>query len=52
MKAILWGAGYATRLYPLSKDKGKLLLEVAGEKITDHIVEKLFKFPKLMKIEK
>src|SRR5699024_2981929 len=41
MKAILLGAGYATRLYPLTKDRAKPLLEVAGKTITDHIVEKI-----------
>lgn len=42
MKAILLGAGYATRLYPLTKNnKAKPLLEVAGKTITDDIVEKI-----------
>lgn len=40
MKAILLGAGYATRLYPLTKNRAKPLLEVSGKTITDHIVEK------------
>lgn len=41
MKATLLGAGYATRLYPLAKNKAKPLLEVAGKTIMDHIVEKM-----------
>lgn len=47
MKAILLGAGYATRLYPLTKDKAKPLLEVAGKTITDHIVEKIVQVPEV-----
>lgn len=41
MKAIVLAAGYATRLYPLTKDRPKSLLEVAGKTILDHIVEKM-----------
>ncbi|MEM5568744.1 nucleotidyltransferase family protein [Aerococcus viridans] len=50
MKAILLGAGYATRLYPLTKDKAKPLLEVAGKTITDHIVEKIVQVPEVDEI--
>ncbi|MGP6146524.1 nucleotidyltransferase family protein [Jeotgalibaca sp. A122] len=41
MKAIILAAGYATRLYPLTKDRPKPLLEVAGKMILDFIVEKI-----------
>lgn len=47
MKAILLGAGYATCLYPLTKDKAKPLLEVAVKTITDHIVEKIIQVPEV-----
>ncbi|MFW5442242.1 nucleotidyltransferase family protein [Aerococcus urinaeequi] len=50
MKAILLGAGYATRLYPLTKNKAKPLLEVAGKTITDHIVEKIVQVPEVDEI--
>lgn len=50
MKAILLGAGYATRLYPLTKDKAKPLLEVAGKTIIDHIVEKIINVPQIDEI--
>ena len=50
MKAILLGAGYATRLYPLTKDRAKPLLEVAGKTITDHIVEKIIEVPEIDEI--
>ena len=41
MKCIILAAGYATRLYPLTKDKPKPLLEVAGKPILQHILEKV-----------
>ena len=40
MKAILLVAGYATRLYPLTKNKPKTLIDVAGKPIIAHILEK------------
>jgi len=40
IKAIVLSAGYATRLYPLTKDKPKPLLEVAGKPIIEHIISK------------
>ncbi len=41
MKAIIPAAGYATRLYPLTKDTPKALLEVKGKPIIEHILVKL-----------
>jgi len=41
MKALILAAGYATRLYPLTKDYPKPLLEVRGRPIIDYIVGKL-----------
>src|SRR3989338_5846128 len=41
MKAIILAAGYATRLYPLTKDKAKPLLSVAGKPIIEHIISKV-----------
>ena len=41
MKAILLVAGYATRLYPLTKDKPKALLNVGGKPILTHILDKI-----------
>ncbi|WP_058308570.1 nucleotidyltransferase family protein [Gracilibacillus massiliensis] len=43
MKCIILAAGYATRLYPLTKYKAKPLLEVAGKPILNHIIEKVEK---------
>ena len=41
MKAIILAAGYATRLYPLTKNFPKPLLEVGGKMILDHLVDQL-----------
>ena len=43
MKAIILAAGYAKRLYPLTKDKSKALLPLAGKPIIGHIVDSLSK---------
>ena len=43
MKVIILAAGYATRLYPLTKDKPKPLLEVGGRPIVDHIIKNIEK---------
>jgi len=41
MKALVLAAGYATRLYPLTLDKPKALLEVGGKPMLDRVVERL-----------
>lgn len=43
MKGLVLAAGYATRLYPLTKNQPKPLLKVAGKSILDYIVEKMEK---------
>src|SRR3989344_5668576 len=50
MKALVLCAGYAIRLYPLTKNKPKALLEVGGKTILDHIVEKLEQVPNVDEI--
>ena len=47
MKAIILCAGYATRLYPLTINKPKHLLEIKGRPILDYIIDKI---PKNMEI--
>ena len=41
MEALILGAGYATRLYPLTKDRPKPLLPVGGTAILERIAEQL-----------
>ena len=38
MKCIIIAAGYATRLYPLTENFPKPLLEVGGKPILDHLI--------------
>ncbi len=47
MTAILLAAGYATRLYPLTKDRPKALLPLAGATILDAIVRQVEAVPGL-----
>ena len=41
MKALILAAGYATRLYPLTKDFPKPLLEVGDRTILDHLIDQM-----------
>ncbi len=41
MKAIILAAGYATRLYPLTLNTPKPLIEVGKKKMVEHIIHKL-----------
>jgi glucose-1-phosphate thymidylyltransferase len=41
VKALILAAGYATRLYPLTKKYPKPLLEVKGRPIINYIIEKI-----------
>ena len=38
MKLIILAAGYATRLYPLTLNKPKPLLTVAGKPMLEHVL--------------
>lgn len=50
MKAIILAAGYATRLYPLTKNQPKPLLKVGDRTILDHIVAKMDQISQLDEI--
>lgn len=50
MKALVLAAGYATRLYPLTRDRAKPLLEVGGRPILSHILERVVRLPDLSEI--
>ena len=41
MKALILAAGYATRMYPLTRELPKALLPVGGKAVLDHLVENL-----------
>lgn len=41
MKALILAAGYATRMYPLTKNMPKPLLKIAGRPIIDYLIDKL-----------
>src|SRR5690554_8161464 len=45
MKALILAAGYATRLYPLTKNKAKALLPVKDKPIIDYIVDQMLTLP-------
>jgi glucose-1-phosphate thymidylyltransferase len=47
MKAVVLAAGYATRLYPLTLDKPKPLLEVGGRPILERLLEQLAEIEEL-----
>lgn len=50
MNVLLLGAGYATRLYPLTRDKPKPLLPVAGTPILERIISKINRIAGLERI--
>lgn len=47
MNALILAAGYATRLYPLTLDKAKPLLDVAGKPMIDWVLDNLAPIPDL-----
>jgi len=47
VKAIVLAAGYATRLYPLTLDQPKHLLEVGGRPILERLLGQLAEIPQL-----
>jgi glucose-1-phosphate thymidylyltransferase len=47
MKLIVLAAGYATRLYPLTLNQPKPLLQVAGKPMLEHVLDNLASIPHL-----
>src|SRR6476646_9761474 len=47
MHVIILAAGYATRLYPLTENKAKPLLEVAGKPMIEWVMDNLAPVPDL-----
>ncbi|MBI4367839.1 MAG: nucleotidyltransferase family protein [Candidatus Omnitrophica bacterium] len=50
MKAVFLCAGYGTRLYPLTEDRPKPLLPIAGEALLSHLLSKLDSVPSLEQV--
>src|SRR5437879_10768963 len=50
MNALILAAGYATRLYPLTLNKAKPLLEIAGKPMVEWVVDNLVPVPALATI--
>ena len=50
MKALILAAGYGTRLYPLVTDTPKPLLEVGGQPLVNHILDKIKDFAGLKEV--
>jgi len=50
MKVIIPAAGYATRLYPLTQNRPKALLEIKGKPILEHIVARVEDLPDISNI--
>jgi len=50
LQVIIPAAGYATRLFPLTKDRPKALLEVKGKPILEHIVKRVEELPNVSAI--
>src|SRR5256714_4638199 len=47
MNALILAAAYATRLYPLTLNKAKPLLEIAGKPIIEWVLDNLASVPDL-----
>ncbi len=45
MNVLILAAGYATRLYPLTENKAKPLLEVAGKPMIEWVLDNLAPIP-------
>lgn len=50
MRAIILAAGFGTRLYPLTENRPKALLEIGRRTLLDHLMEKLKSFTKIQEI--
>ncbi len=50
MNVLILAAGYATRLYPLTHNKAKPLLEVAGKPMIEWVLDNLAPIPDLEKV--
>ena len=47
MKAIVLAAGFATRMYPLTRDRAKPLLDVGGRPVLSWILDRVLEVPEV-----
>ncbi len=50
MKAIVLAAGFATRLWPLTRDRAKPLLDVGGRPVLDHILDRVLTIEEITEV--
>jgi len=50
MNAVILCAGYATRMYPLTKDFPKPLLKIADRPVLDYLIEQIIALPSIQSI--
>ena len=50
MNLLILGAGYATRLYPLTLNQPKPLLPIAGKPMIEHVLDKLTPIPGITRV--
>ena len=50
MNILILAAGYATRLYPLTENKAKPLLEVAGKPMIEWVLDNLATIPDINRV--
>jgi glucose-1-phosphate thymidylyltransferase len=50
MKILILGAGYATRLYPLTLTRPKPLLDVAGKPMIEHVLDNIATIPDIDRV--
>ena len=50
MNILILAAGYATRLYPLTENRAKPLLDVAGKPMMEWVIDNLAPIPGISKV--
>ena len=50
MNVVVLAAGFATRLYPLTLDRPKPLLDVGGRPVLTHLMERTLSIPNLSRM--
>src|SRR3990167_5872538 len=44
MKAVIWAGGFGTRLLPLTKNKQKCMIDIAGKPCLERVIEHIENF--------